>query len=494
MSRASEQAVEIIHDIAPATQVAGPGVHVPPRIIPLENHRRLHFIGIGGVGMSAIAQLCIVRGFAVSGSDLKGNTLTTKLEEMGATIHQGHAATNITDCDAVIISTAINPENPEYAEAVKRGLPVYRRAAVLGWLMHDHHGIAIAGAHGKTTTTTMTSCLLQNGDLDPTLLVGGEVNGLGSNMRQGKSRHVVVEADESDGSFLMLPCKVVVVTNIDNDHLDYYKNMETMEAAYVRFINAVGPNGLAILCVDDERIRRLLSRIQVPRILYGFSPEADVRVANLVHHGRQSTYQVSYFGEVHGPFTLNAPGRHNVLNSIAAITVAKHLGLSSEAIGRGLMAFSGVKRRFQFIGETQDVKVYDDYAHHPTEIRATLASARLSNPKRLVAIFQPHRFSRTAILADAFAQAFADADMVLLMPIYAAGEKQKDGISSEKIYEMMAAQHPYVIALEPQQAQEGYVPLITSQLEAGDWVFTVGAGDVNKMGQMILNQLGGQPA
>lgn len=489
MSRASE-AVDIVEfDVAPPTQVAGPGMHVPPRIIPLEQHRRLHFIGVGGVGMSAIAQLCIARGFKVSGSDLKGNTLTAKLQEMGGTVHVGHAATNVQEADAVVISTAINPENPEFAEALRRNLPVYRRAAVLGWLMHDQHGIAIAGAHGKTTTTTITSCVLQAGELDPTLLVGGEVNGLGTNMRQGQSKHVVVEADESDGSFLMLPCKVVVVTNIDNDHLDYYKNMETMESAYVRFINAVGPNGLAILCVDDERVRRILPRIHVPKVLYGFSPEADLRVTNLIHHGRHSTYQVMHRGEALGPFTLNVPGRHNVLNSLASIAVGRHLGLNSEQIGRGVSSYAGVKRRFQFIGEAQDVKVYDDYAHHPTEIRATLASARLSNPKRLVAIFQPHRFSRTAILAEAFSKAFEDADLVLLMPIYGAGEKVQDGISSEKVYQMMVAQHPYVIALQQQDKLENYVSLITSQLDAGDMVFTVGAGDVCKMGQMILDQL-----
>jgi UDP-N-acetylmuramate--alanine ligase len=263
-----------------------------------------------------------------------------------------------------------------------------------------------------------------------------------------------------------------------------------MEAAYVRFINAVGANGLAILCLDDERIRRLLPRIQVPVITYGFSPEADVRVANLVHQGRQSSYNVIYRGENLGSFLLNTPGRHNVLNSLAAVAVGRTLGVTTESIAKGLSTFSGVKRRFQFIGEsTEGVKVFDDYAHHPTEIRATLASARLCSPKRVVVIFQPHRFSRTEILAEGFSQAFADADVVLLMPIYAAGEKQREGISSEKVYQMTTTHHPYVIGMQQMSCLEDYIPLIASQLDAGDWVFTVGAGDVNKMGQMILNQL-----
>ncbi|MBI4862007.1 MAG: UDP-N-acetylmuramate--L-alanine ligase [Candidatus Riflebacteria bacterium] len=477
--------------LAPEESVrTGPEAVQAPTVLSLEGVKRLHFIGIGGVGMSGIAQLCMLRGFSVSGSDLKASLATERLAKMGALIFVGHAASNITDCELVVVSSAIASENPELAEARSRGLRIHRRAELLAWLMHRRHGIAIAGAHGKTTTTSLTSHVLQQTGLDPTLIVGGEVNGLGSNVRHGNSPLVVVEADESDGSFLCLPCRTVVVTNIDDDHMDHYRTMENMEAAYLQFINAVGPQGLAILCADDQRIRRLLPHIRVPKLVYGFSPDVDIRAVNVAHHGRHSTYQVAYRGQLLGPYTLNIPGRHNVLNSIAAIAVARQLGVSPEAIGRVLPTFDGVKRRFQFIGEANGIKIFDDYAHHPTEIRATLASARLSKPRRVVAIFQPHRYSRTEMLASSFAGAFGDADLVLLLPIYSAGEKQREGVSSERIYQRMVEEHPYVIALAPGNPKESYVPLISSQLECGDWVFTVGAGDVTQMGGMILNHLG----
>jgi UDP-N-acetylmuramate--alanine ligase len=480
-TRASEQC------LSPETEPAG----APDQrcTVALERYRSLHFIGIGGVGMSAIARLCRLRGFTVSGSDLKDNSLSEQLRRLGVRVSVGHAAAHVDGCEAVVVSSAIHPDNAELAAAIDRGLPVFRRAEVLGWLMRDHFGIAIAGAHGKTTTTSMTSDLLAAGGLDPTLLVGGEVLSLGSNVREGASDYVVVEADESDGSFLVLPARVVIVTNIDDDHLDYYGTMDAMEATYLRFINGVGPGGLAILCVDDERVRALLPRVTVPRLLYGFRPDADVRAVNVVHDGGKSTYQVVHRDRVLDPIRLNVPGRHNVQNSLAAIAVAGHLGVAPGAIRTGLASFSGVKRRFQYIGEARGIKVFDDYAHHPTEIRATLASARLSRPRRLVAIFQPHRFSRTELLASSFAQAFSDADVVLLLPIYGAGEHERDGVSSDSIFARMVAQHPYVISLAPVADQAGYLPLITSQLEAGDWVFTVGAGDVNRMGGLLLAHL-----
>lgn len=468
---------------------------VEDAVLNLENVRRLHFIGIGGVGMSAIAQLYMAQGYQVSGSDLKGSAMTDRLAQFGAKIFVGHTAANITDdCELIVVSSAIHAENDELKEAIRRGLPIHRRAELLGWLMRNQYSIAVAGAHGKTTTTSMTSTVLQAGDLDPTLLVGGEVNTLRSNVRHGKSRYMVVEADESDGSFLCLPCKVVIVTNIDDDHLDYHKTMENLESAFLTFINAVGPNGLAVLCVDDARIRALLPRITVPTLLYGFSQDAQVRVLNVAHSGHQSVYHVQQGSEILGPFTLGVPGRHNVLNSLGAIAVARHLGISQEAINAGLSSFTGVKRRFQFIGEANGIKVFDDYAHHPTEIRATLASARLAQPRRVVAIFQPHRYSRTAILANGFAKAFNDADLVLLLPTYAAGEKLREGGSAENIYQRMSEEHPYVIALQPGSNQEGYVPLISSQLEPGDCVLTVGAGDINQMGGLLLNHIRGSVA
>jgi len=459
------------------------------RPLSLEKVQRLHFIGIGGVGMSGIAQLCLSRGFVISGSDMKGSKLTQKLAEMGARICCGHSAKNIQDAEVVIISSAIPPENEELKEAIARGLPIHRRAELLGWLMHGHTSVSVGGAHGKTTTTSMTSHLLQTGELDPTLVVGGVVNSLGSNVRRGAGHFMVVEADESDGSFLLLPSSVVVVTNIDDDHLETYGTMENMEAAYLQFINAVGPEGLAILCVDDPRVRRLLGQVRVPRLLYGLSESANLRAVDLKYDGHQSSYRVLHDGQHIGTFTLSVPGQHNVLNSLAAVAVARHAGVSSEAIARGLSTFSGVKRRFQFIGEAGQIKIFDDYAHHPTEIKATLASARLSRPRRLVALFQPHRYSRTEMLASSFAQAFVDADVVMLLPVYSAGEKARDGVSSGLIYQRMVQDHRYVIQLSPRPTLESHVPLICSQLEPGDWFFTVGAGDVNQMGTMILSHL-----
>jgi UDP-N-acetylmuramate--alanine ligase len=299
----------------------------------------------------------------------------------------------------------------------------------------------------------------------------------------------VCSSDLSDGSFLALPSQVVIVTNIDDDHLDHYRTMENMEKAYLQFINAVGPEGRAVLCVDDSRIRRLLPQVTVPKTLYGFSCDADIHAIDVVHDGRQSSYRVVQGGQRTGPYTLRIPGRHNVLNSLAAIGVARHVGVSEEAIEAGLSSFSGVKRRFQFVGESGGIKVFDDYAHHPTEIKATLASARLSHPRRLVVVFQPHRFSRTELLASSFAQAFSDADVVLLLPIYSAGENTREGVSSEIIYRQLSQAHRYVIQLSPKSHLEAYVPLVCSQLESGDWVFTVGAGDVNQMGSLVLSHL-----
>lgn len=460
----------------------------------LEGFKRVHFIGIGGVGMSGLARICMARGVAVSGSDSKSSDLTRRLEQLGARIAVGHAAANVDDCDLVIISSAIHPENSELVEANRRGLMIRRRGELLAALMRNHNSIAIAGAHGKTTTSAMTSHLIQAGELDPTLIVGGEAVNLGTNVRLGGSDIVVAEADESDGSFLLLECRTVVVTNIDDDHLDHYIDMATMESAYHRFVSSVGPHGQAVMCIDDPRTRSLATRVSVPVLTYGFSEDAYLRAFDVKHAGHSSTYSVMMGGHRMGPFTLNIPGRHNVLNSLAAIAVAWKLGVTEAQLAQGLTTFCGVKRRFQFMGEASGIKVFDDYAHHPTEIRATLASARLGRPRRVVAIFQPHRYSRTESLAPAFAGAFSDADLVMLLPIYSAGEKAREGVCGETIFQKMQKQHPCVISLDPGPDQNGYVPLISSQLEPGDWVLTVGAGDITRMGGLLLEHLrqGGQ--
>jgi len=455
----------------------------------MDTIKRLHFIGIGGVGMSGIAQLCLARGYKVSGSDIKASSMSEVLLRAGAQIHIGHRAENLGDAELIIISSAISATNPELQEAHARGLQIRKRAEVLGWLMSDRYGIAVAGAHGKTTTTSLVSRVLEAGHLDPTLIVGGEVMATKSNVRFGKSSYVVVEADESDASFLYLPAKIAIVTNIDDDHMDHYRTVERMDQTYVDFINNLGPDGLAVLCIDNPRLKGLIPRINVPFLTYGFSEDADVRASDLSWEGRLWSFHVNHLGTDLGRFEISLPGRHNVQNALSSVAVAMKSGVDPVDIRNGLESFTGVKRRFQFVGEAQDISVYDDYAHHPTEIKATLESARLCRPGRLVVLFQPHRFSRTRLLASEFGRSFSDADLVILLPVYAAGESD-DGVTSDLIYRELVKNHPYVVAIENNGRElRSLVPLIASQLEAGDWVFTVGAGDVTQLGGMLIKQL-----
>lgn len=455
-----------------------------------EDIRNLHFIGIGGVGMSGIAQLYLDRGYTVSGSDMNGGPTVDRLRARGATIHKGHRASNVPDdCDLVVYSSAIAPSNPEMVQARKAGLPARRRAEALGWLMKDGQGIAVAGAHGKTTTTSMAGWILEKGGLDPTLIVGGQAHNVRGNVRIGKGAPIVVEADESDGSFLLLPVHTAIVTNIDNDHMDHYRDMDHLIDSFRRFIDGVAENGSAVVCLDDPILRELLPSVSARTVTYGLEPGARYRAEEIEFSGGETRFRLVVDGRDRGEFRLSVPGRHNLQNALGAMAMALELGVGEEAIREALGSFAGVERRYQFIGECQGIKIFDDYAHHPTEIRATLQSIRLSTPRRLVAVFQPHRFSRTEMLAPSFGTAFRDADLVYLLPIYAAGEKPRRGVTSDLIYRHMVEHTPYTIHVTSRAKMGETIALLASQLEEGDTVVTIGAGDVNKLGRDLLAYL-----
>lgn len=459
----------------------------------MQGIKKLHFIGIGGVGMSGIAQMLLEQGFQVSGSDMKESEATRKLKSKGARIYKGHAAENIQqDCEMVVISSAIKMENPELAFAVEQGLPIRKRAEILGWLMASKVGIAVAGAHGKTTTTSLLSWILEQGGVDPTLIVGGDVNNGSGNVRFGKGPYLVAEADESDASFLHLPTKIAIVTNIDDDHLDFYGSFDHLVDVFEQFINHVDPSGYVVLCTDNQHIRQLMPRVRVPCVTYGLNQPADYSADEISCMAGSSKFRLLVHGEPAGHYELGVPGIHNVQNALATIAVARDIGVTPEALGRGLRSFKGVKRRYQFIGEQSGIRVFDDYAHHPTEIAATLASVRLANPKRLVVIFQPHRYTRTELLAPSFAGAFKDASCVLLLPVYGAGEAKREGVTTDLIYEHMVKGHPFVIQVRGGDDYARLLPFVVSQLEPGDFVMTVGAGDVNQLGQMLLDYLAGK--
>src|ERR1700686_2601037 len=396
--------------------------------------QRIHFVGIGGIGMSGIAEVLLTLGYKVSGSDLKSSSVTERLAEKGALIFEGHRAENITSAEVVVASSAIRRDNPEITAAHAEHIPVIQRAEMLAELMRLKYGIAIAGMHGKTTTTSMVAAVLAAGGLDPTVVVGGRVDAMGSNARLGKSHYMVAEADESDRSFLKLSPILAVVTNIDREHMDCYRDMADVEQAFLDFIDRVPFYGMAVLRLDDERLRNMLPRLARRATTYGVHEDSDFRVGaskgkcsgkHLAH------FSVHYRGKSLGDFHLRVPGNHNVLNATAAVAVGVGLDIEPERIREALENFRGVDRRFQLRGRAADVSVIDDYGHHPTEILATLAAARHCGFKRVHVIFQPHRFTRTRDLLEQFGAAFNDADTVSVLDIYAASEAPIPGITGE---------------------------------------------------------------
>ncbi len=459
--------------------------------------QRIHFVGIGGIGMSGIAEVLLNLGYKVSGSDLKSSAVTQRLTGLGAEVFEGHRAENIAGAEVVVTSSAIATENPEVTEAHQRHIPVIQRAEMLAELMRLKYGIAIAGMHGKTTTTSMVAAVLAAGGLDPTVVVGGRVDAMGSNARLGKSQYLVAEADESDRSFLKLSPILSVVTNIDREHMDCYRNMRDVKNTFLEFMDRVPFYGMIVACHDDPLLRRLLPDVQRRTVTYGTRRGSDFLIKltsqkqgeqGVVGDARPlSRFTVSYRKKDLGEFTLHVPGLHNVLNATAAIAVGVGLDISVDAIRGALDQFRGVDRRFQLRGSAAGVSVIDDYGHHPTEIKATLAAARQCGYRHIHVIFQPHRYTRTRDLMEEFSAAFTDADSLFVLDIYAASEKPIEGVSGEilaqRIREETLKLGRYVSS--PAEAAEAAAAVA----QDGDMILTLGAGSVSQFGPMILEKL-----
>ena len=454
--------------------------------------QRIHFVGIGGIGMSGIAEVLLNLGYKVSGSDLKASAITYRLASLGATTFEGHRAENLAGADVVVTSSAIARDNPEVAAAHANHIPVIPRAEMLAELMRLKYGIAIAGMHGKTTTTSMVAAVLAAGGLDPTVVIGGRVGAMGSNARLGKSQYFVAEADESDRSFLKLWPILSVVTNIDREHLDCYRDMADVEQTFVQFLDQLPFYGMIVACNDNEDLRRILPRVRRRVMTYGTRDGSDFLISGMRGAvGEDGVYAsrfgVSYRGRDLGEFHLHVPGEHNVRNATAAIAVGFGLDIPVERIREGLVNFDGVDRRFQLKGRANGVTVIDDYGHHPTEIRATLAAARQCGFRRIHVIFQPHRYTRTQLLLEEFATAFGDADTVAILDIYAASEKPIDGISgsllAEKISKTGATQAVYAPSFEVA------ADVVSASAQPGDLVLTLGAGNVSQLGPLVLEEL-----
>ncbi len=461
-----------------------------PGHIFLAPSQRVHFIGIGGIGMSGIAEILLTMGYSVSGSDLKRSSVTERLEQMGAVVYIGHAAGNAAASDVVVASSAVNAANPEVMEARARKIPVIQRAEMLAELMRLKYGIAVAGMHGKTTTTSMIAAVLAGGGLDPTVIVGGRVDALGSNARLGTSQYLVAEADESDRSFLKLSPVLAVVTNLDREHMDCYAGMEDVDAAFVEFMDKLPFYGATTACIDNDRLRGVLGRVRRKVFTYGESTDADFRLQMLPRtDGCHARFVVNYRGLLLGTFELHVPGKHNVLNATAAIAVGVQLGIGAAEIAHGLATFRGVDRRFQIKGEVRGVTVIDDYGHHPTEIVATLKAARECGYKRVHVVFQPHRYTRTRDLMAEFAAAFHDADSVEVLDIYAASEEPIEGISGQALADRVEGCEACYAATVADA-----VAALVAKARDGDAVMTLGAGSVSQIAPLVLEALAAQAA
>ena len=454
----------------------------------LANLHNIHFIGIGGAGMSALAYVLIKRGYDVSGSDLNAGHMSAHLAEEGAMVYMGHDACQVDDADAVVVSTAIHANNPELVAAKAKGLPVLHRSDVLAALLNNAKGVAVAGAHGKTTTSAMISCIAAESGIDPTIVIGGEVTSLGGNARNGAGPYVVAEADESDGSFLKFYPHLAVVTNIEDDHLDHYGTEENIYKAFKQFLGNITEGGKAILCADNAKVRRLAQETDKTVLTYGIEGEdADFVAKNITYGVNGTTYDLYCHNELLTQVHLIVPGRHNVLNSMGAFVAAREMGIAMEKILASLAKFGGAKRRFETKGKIEGVWIVDDYAHHPTEIGVTLKAARQTQPKRLLCVFQPHRYTRTQLLFDEFCASFVGCDELIIVDIYAAGEDPIEGVSSAKLAEGIHAATGQKVQYIPRLAKaEEY---LQAQAQAGDLIMTIGAGDVFKIGEDLVREL-----
>lgn len=453
----------------------------------LEGVHHVHFVGIGGIGMSGIARVLLEEGYRVSGSDLRVSPLTEALVGLGGTVYEGHAAKNIAGADLVVLSSAVPPHNPEVVAAQESGIPVVSRAQILGELMKGRYGVAVAGTHGKTTTSAMIALILMRAGLDPTIVVGGVIPELGSNAKAGKGKYIVLEADEYQRTFLGLSPSVAVVTNIEMDHPDYFRDLEDICQAYLEFVRLVPPEGEIFLCSDDPMAQRLQEEPHLAEITtYGLGPRARWRAADLAANAAGgSDFRVLASSRPRGEFSLRIPGRHNVRNGLAALAVADYLGIDLMEAGKTLAQFRGVERRFEVKGEASGVIIIDDYAHHPSEIKATLTAAKERYPERRVwAVFQPHTYSRTKALLSDFAASFGDADQVVVTDIYPARESDDLGVNSQKLLAAMNHQGVHYIG-----ALSDVVVMLCQQLRGGDLLITLGAGDIYQVGEEVLARL-----
>ena len=454
----------------------------------LEGLKKFHFIGIGGAGMSALAYILLGKGCEVTGSDIKDSATAARLREHGAKVFVGHRAENVKGADAIVVSSAIAENNPEVVAAHATGIKRLHRSDVNAALLNGAKGIAVAGAHGKTTTTSMIGLILERGNLDPTIIIGGDVDYLAGNARLGKGEYLVSEADESDGSFLKLRPHIAVVTNVEDDHLDHYGTMENIKKAFAEFIGNVDKeSGRAVLCYDSENIREIAGRVDRKIISYAIDNDADYMANNIKPEGAGTSFDVVHGGETVARARLNIPGRHNVLDALASIVTGTLCGLTAQEAADALADFHGAKRRFETKAHIGGVWIVDDYAHHPTEIMTTLSAARQTSPKRIVCVFQPHRYSRTKLLKDEFATAFREADVLILTDIYSAGEAPIDKISGETIFDAVVegtGQNATYIT-----ERKNIAPYLETIVKDGDLVMTMGAGDIWKTGEELAGLL-----
>ena len=448
---------------------------------------KIHFVGIGGIGMSGIAEVLANLDYEVSGSDLRESEITRRLATLGCTVSYGHRSENLSDVDVVVTSTAVHRDNPEVVEAYRRKIPVIPRAEMLAELMRMKYGVAIAGTHGKTTTTSMVATVLSHGDIDPTVVIGGRLDSIGSNAKLGQGDYLVAEADESDGSFLKLSPTIAVVTNVDADHMDFYQDLDEIRDTFVDFINKVPFYGLVVLCLDDENLQGLIPQVEKRLITYGLTSQADFRASDIVHQGDRTRFNVHFRDEELGQIKIRMPGRHNVLNALAAVAVGMELDLPFATISEGFEDFGGVQRRFQVKGEVNEIMVVDDYGHHPVEIKATLAAARSGWDRRVFAVFQPHRYSRTQALFDDFVTAFYQADQIAVMDIYAAGEEPIEGACAQALAEGISG-HGHKSCAYTGDA-EATLEHLLKQVQPGDIVITLGAGNIWQVGEALLQGL-----
>jgi UDP-N-acetylmuramate--alanine ligase len=449
--------------------------------------RHIHFVGIGGIGMSGIAEVLLSLGYQVSGSDLKAGDTTRRLDSLGALTYVGHRSQHIEGADVVVYSSAVTPDNPEIAAARELGVPVIPRAEMLAELMRLKYGIAIAGSHGKTTTTSLVSTVLSAAQLDPTVIIGGKLNAIGTNARAGTGDLLVAEADESDGSFLKLTPTIAVITNIDPEHLDHYSTHDAIKDAFVEFAARVPFYGLAVMCLDHPHVQDILPRIDRRVVTYGTTPQADYHATDARFVGTTTDFEVIARGESLGRFEVKVPGRHNVLNCLATIAVADELDIPRAVTRHALATFEGVQRRFTIVGEARGITVVDDYGHHPAEIEATLSAAHQGFHRRIVAAFQPHRFTRTRDLFEDFSRAFNLADVLVVTEVYAAGEKPIPGATGERLAESIRRHGHRHVVYEPDKHK--VADRLVAIAQPGDMVIALGAGDINQSVRALLQRL-----